>query len=257
MQADREPVVVDPHGLGDQILAESSTNPDPSTKKQNMLETITLLECTEEALDELDLEAEEEEEAKRSTEDPSDPKEPSRSRLRAIQTVAKMLLESPKLEQAPDINWVRKSCNDPDDFSELECAAIVRIVGTLRDYVPKRREKHDGGTSPPEHNAATMIRAVLLSNHLLRYTGYADFTRQFSPAPSISTLHPIPLSAAGIYEVLCPSSDLHFDVKIDETHPITSVEHANKNQLAVFANFFDLKKIEKVCTTYGLEFANR
>ncbi|KAG0247813.1 hypothetical protein BGZ95_008425, partial [Linnemannia exigua] len=102
-----------------------------------------------------------------------------------------------------------------------------------------------------------MIRAVLLSNHFLRYTGYTDFTRRFSPAPSISTLHPIPLSAAGIYEVLCPSTDHHFDAKIDETHSITSVEHANKNQMAVFSNFFDLKKIEKVCATYGLEFAKR
>ena len=84
--------------------------------------------------------------------DPSVHKEPSRSRLRAIQAVAKMLLESPKLERAPDINWVRKSCNEPDDFTQGECAAVVRIVGTLRDYVPTRREKHDGGTSPPEHN---------------------------------------------------------------------------------------------------------
>jgi hypothetical protein len=168
-----------------------------------------------------------------------------------------MLLESPKLEQAPDINWVRKSCNEPDDFTQDECAAVVRIVGALRDYVPKRREKHDGGASPPEHNAATMIRVVLLSNHLLRYTGYANFTRRFSTAPSISTLHPIPLGAAGIYEVLCPSSALHFDAKIDKTRSITSVEHANKNQLAVFVNFFDIAKIEKVCTTYGLEFAKR
>lgn len=189
--------------------------------------------------------------------DTSVPKEPSRSRQRAIQAVAKMLLESPKLEQAPDINWVRKSCNEPDDFTQVECAAVVRIVGTFRDYTPKRREKQDGGTAPPEHNAATMIRAVLLSNHLLRYTGYTDFTWQFSPAPSISSLHLIPLGAAGLYEALCPSSAHHFEAKIDETHSITSVEYANKNQLAIFASFFDIKKIEQVCAIYGFKFANR
>ncbi|KAG0248621.1 hypothetical protein BGZ95_007974, partial [Linnemannia exigua] len=52
MQADCEPAVVKPYGLSD----------------QNVLETMMLLECTEEAMDELDQEAEEKEETKRSLE---------------------------------------------------------------------------------------------------------------------------------------------------------------------------------------------
>jgi hypothetical protein len=177
--------------------------------------------------------------------------------LKAIQAVTKMLLESPKLEQPVDVNWVRKSTNRPDDFTQSECEAIVRIVEALTDYVPKRRMKKEGGTSPPEYNAATMIRVVLISNTLLRYTGYADFARKYAPAPSISSLHPIPLGAAALYEILCSKNPYHFDTRIDDTRLISSVEHANKNQSTVFGNFFDMDKIHGICSSYGLHFADR
>lgn len=189
--------------------------------------------------------------------DPNTAKEPSRARLKAIQAVTKMLLESPKLEQPVDVNWVRKSTNRPDDFTQSECETIVRIVEALTDYVPKRRMKKEGGTSPPEYNVATMIRVVLISNTLLRYAGYADFSRKYAPAPSISTLHPIPLSAAAIYEILCSREPSHFDARIDDTHLILSVEHANKNKSTVFGNFFDMDKIHGICSSYGLHFADR
>jgi hypothetical protein len=177
--------------------------------------------------------------------------------LKGIQAVTKMLLESPKLEQPVDANWVRKSTNRPDDFTQSECVAIVRIVEALRDYVPKRRMKKEGGTSPPEYNAATMIRVVLISNTLLRYTGYADFARKYAPAPSVSNLHPIPLGAAALYEILCSNHPYHFDARIDDTRLISSVEHANKNKSTVFGNFFDMDKIQKICSSYGLHFADQ
>jgi len=185
------------------------------------------------------------------------PKEPSRARLKAIQAVTKMLLESPNLEQTVDVNWVRKSTNRPDDFTQSECEAIVRIVEALTDYVPKRRMKKEGGTSPPEYNAATMIRVVLISNTLLRYTGYADFARKYAPAPSISSLHPIPLGAAALYEILCSNDPYHFDARNDDTRLISSVGHANKNQSSEFRNFFEMDKIHGICSSYGLHFANR
>jgi hypothetical protein len=117
--------------------------------------------------------------------------------------------------------------------------------------------KKEGGTSPPEYNVATMIRVVLISNALLRYAGYADFSRKYAPAPSISTLHAIPLSAAAIYEILCSREPFHFDARIDDTHLISSVEHANKNKSTMFGNFFDMDKIHGICSSYGLHFADR
>ncbi|KAK3836850.1 MAG: hypothetical protein J3R72DRAFT_198858 [Linnemannia gamsii] len=117
--------------------------------------------------------------------------------------------------------------------------------------------KKEGGTSPPEYNAATMIRVVLISNTLLRYTGYADFARKYAPVPSISSLHPIPLGTAALYEILCSNDPNHFDARIDDTRLISSVEHANKNRSTMFGSFFDMEKIHGICSSYGLQFADR
>ncbi|KAF9536905.1 hypothetical protein EC957_009424 [Mortierella hygrophila] len=78
-----------------------------------------------------------------------------------------------------------------------------------------------------------------------------------TPAPSISSLHPIPLGAAALYEILCSNGPYHFDARIDDTHLISSVDHANKNQSTVFGNFFDMDKIHGICSGYGLHFADR
>ncbi|KAF8935893.1 hypothetical protein BGZ47_009740 [Haplosporangium gracile] len=75
-----------------------------------------------------------------------------------------------------------------------------------------------------------MIRVVHITNALLRYAGYADFARKYAPAPSISSLHPIPLSAAALYEILCSNDPYYFDARIDDPRLISSVEHANKNK---------------------------
>ncbi|KAG0251948.1 hypothetical protein BGZ95_006753 [Linnemannia exigua] len=223
------------HRNDDDLLSGGSSTSGKglgSKKHDKMIETIALIEATGEAMDAVDKEAEEEEEKIAAAEDPNAPKEPSRARLKAIQVVAKMLLELPKLEQPVDVNWMSLPSQS------------VRIVGALRDYVPKLQMKKEGGTSPPEYNAATMIRVVLISNTLLRYTGYADFSRKYVPAPSNSSLRPIPLGAAALYEILCSNDPYHFDARIDDTRLISSVEHANKNQSTVFGNFFEMDKYE-------------
>ncbi|KAF9538417.1 hypothetical protein EC957_006764 [Mortierella hygrophila] len=230
---------------GDLLSGGSSTSGMDlgSRKHDKMMNTVTLIEATGEAMDEVDEEAEEEEERishAEGNENPNAPKEPSRARLKAIQAVTKMLLESPKLDQPVDINWVRKSTNRPDDFTQSECEAIVRIVEALTDYVPK------------QYNAATMIRVVLISNSLLRYPGYANFARKYAPAPSISSLHPIPLGAAALYEILCSNGPYHFDARIDDTHLISSVEHANKNQSTVisYINPYTVRILGEVLPAY-------
>ncbi|KAG0295570.1 hypothetical protein BGZ96_011423 [Linnemannia gamsii] len=85
-----------------------------------------------------------------AVEDPSAPKEPSRARLKYSQAVTKILLESASLSN----QWI----NRPDNFIQSKCEAIVRIIEALTDYVPKRRMNKEGGTPPPECNAATMTR---------------------------------------------------------------------------------------------------
>jgi hypothetical protein len=80
--------------------------------------------------------------------------------------------------------------DNPNDFSQLECETIVKLVTEIRHFAPKRiSKKNESGetsTSPPTPNIGTMIRVVLLCNHLLRFTG----TRTMLAATPL--LHPFP-----------------------------------------------------------------
>ncbi|KAG0379049.1 hypothetical protein BGX24_001853 [Mortierella sp. AD032] len=144
-----------------------------SKRYDKLMGTMGLIEATGEAMDDVDEEAEEEEGKIAAAEGTQVTQQ---STIESpIQAVTKMLLELSKLEQSADINWVRKSTNRPDRFFQSESEAIVRIVEALTDYVLKRRMKKEGRTSPPEYNAATMIRVARISNTLLQYTGYIDF----------------------------------------------------------------------------------
>ncbi|KAF9271347.1 hypothetical protein BGZ88_006295, partial [Linnemannia elongata] len=220
-------------------------------------ETRLMLEATEEALDEVD-EDEEDEEQQAETGTSARPKEPSRAHLKTVQAVTKILLESPNLD-VPSLNsaWVRRTAHRPEEFTDADCAAVVNIVKSLAPYTPKRVSNASGSTAPPTANAATMIRIVLISNHFLQYSGYGQFARRFAPAPSVASLHPIPLGAAALYETLCWKAPNNFDI-YDKSHkPIASVITATKNQTDVFDNFFDIEAIHGLCRKYKLRFAFR
>ncbi|KAF9544795.1 hypothetical protein EC957_011699 [Mortierella hygrophila] len=133
----------------------------------------------------------------------------------------------------------------------VHCTGLVNRLNTGKAVLKK-----EDGTSPPEYNAATVTRVIIISNTLLRYDGYTDFARKYTPAPSISSLHPIPLGAAALYEIFCSNDPYHFDARIDDTHLISSVEHVNKNQSTMFENFFDMDKIHGICSSYSLHFAD-
>lgn len=172
--------------------------------------------------------------------------------------MTKILLESPNLD-VPSLNsaWVRRTAHRPEEFTDADCAAVVNIVKSLAPYTPKRVSNASGSTAPPTANAATMIRIVLISNHFLQYSGYGQFARRFAPAPSVASLHPIPLGAAALYETLCWKAPNNFDI-YDKSHkPIASVITATKNQTDVFDNFFDIEAIHGLCRKYKLRFAFR
>jgi len=175
-----------------------------------------------------------------------------------VQAVTKILLESPNLDVAHlNAAWVRRTAHKPEDFTDEECQTVVKLVKALDPYTPKRVSSPSGKTSPPTANAASMIRIVLLSNHLLQYTGYSQYTRRFAPAPSVASLHPIPLGAASIYDTLCWKAPNNFDIYDSNHKPITSVKTATKNRNDTFTNFFDLDAIYWICRKYKLRFAFR
>ncbi|KAK3808256.1 MAG: hypothetical protein J3R72DRAFT_428373 [Linnemannia gamsii] len=237
-------------------MVEDVSRPDRSFLGE---EARLLLEVTEEALDEIDKEAEEEQQqASPTAQDPSRPKEPSRNHLKTLQAITKILLESPELDvQRLNPTWVRRTAHKPEELTDVECLAVVRIVKALSPYTPKRVKNSSGGTSSPTPNPASMIKVVLLSNHILRYTGYSQFTKRFAPAPSVASLHPVPLGAAALYDALCWKAPGHFDIHDANGKPISSVTIATKNKEDTFANFFDMESIHKMCSKYKLKFGFR
>ncbi|KAG0042938.1 hypothetical protein BGZ89_006699, partial [Linnemannia elongata] len=84
-------------------------------------------------------------------------KEPSRAHLKSIQAVTRMLLESPTLQGALTVDYIRACFHQPGLVSDMECDAVIETVQALRDYVPRRRLKTTGGTAPPAQHIATMI----------------------------------------------------------------------------------------------------
>ncbi|KAK3843766.1 MAG: hypothetical protein J3R72DRAFT_506713 [Linnemannia gamsii] len=160
--------------LADQAAQEPGMVEDVSRSDRPSFveETRLFLEVTEEAIDEVDKEAEEEQQqASPTAQDPSRPKGPSRNHLKTLQAITKILLESPELDvQRLNSAWVRRTAHKPEELTDVECLVVVRIVKALSPYTPKRVKNSSGGTSPPTPNPASMIKVVLLSSHMLRYT---------------------------------------------------------------------------------------
>ncbi|KAF9358967.1 hypothetical protein BGX26_000509 [Mortierella sp. AD094] len=187
-------------------------------------------------------------------------REPSRSKLRSLQAVLKVLVESPCIEGEVDRAWVRKSAFRGSEFTTEECDIVAKLANWLRPYVPKRRPSDGQKTQASIPHVALRAPIVLIANTILRATGYHEFTRRLAPQISTSSSHGIALGAVGIYECLCSNLKRQFDVMDVDGNPLTSYRQITAqplNKRAVFGAFFDLKKIDSVCRSHGLEFRNR
>lgn len=189
------------------------------------------------------------------------PKEPSRKRLRCIQAILKSLLESPSIHQDIDANWVKKTSFKGSDLTESECRLIAQLANTLRPYVPKRRRNPDGGGFiDPAPHVGLRAPLVMISNAVLRATGYVSFARKIAPQVSPSKLHGLALGGVGIFEALCKASEEQFDIKDAHGAPLTyyrDITSYPENKRFVFGAFFNLDRIESLCSSHGLKFCQR
>ncbi|KAF9991952.1 hypothetical protein BGZ65_012889, partial [Modicella reniformis] len=99
------------------------------------------------------------------TEDDMKTKEPSRNHLKSLETVLKILLESPD-EIIADRNWVRQKAFRGTAFTDAECDVVVKLGGILRPYIAKTRGKRNA-------IAHVTLRApiAIIANSVLRATG--------------------------------------------------------------------------------------
>lgn len=190
-------------------------------------------------------------------------KEPSRARIRSLQAVLRVLLESDKVTQTIDRAWVRKTGFKDNNFTDNECDVVLKIGNALRPFIPKRRPGDgDGKTRAPLEHLVLRAPLVLIANTVLRLTGYRDFTRRLSPQITTGTPHALSLGGVGIYEVLS-GKDGSFDIKIDNSAKeeyltsYRSVTTNPANKRVAMGAFFDLAVIDKICKDHALKFYNR
>ncbi|HST79508.1 MAG TPA: hypothetical protein VLN58_13570 [Verrucomicrobiae bacterium] len=203
---------------------------------------------------------------------PEKAKEPTAARLRSLQAVLKTLLESPHISQRIDANYVHKTGFSGNSFTDLECRVVANLANSLRPYVPKRRIRPEGsGTEASLAHVALRAPLVIISNTLLRATGYHPFTRRISPQISPAAVHALSLGATGMFEVFASRGEpvkeetedvalKQFDVVGADLNPITNISMITAipaNKRAIFASFFDIARIDKSCQAHGLRFANR
>ncbi|KAH7030287.1 hypothetical protein BKA57DRAFT_541270 [Linnemannia elongata] len=192
-------------------------------------------------------------------------KEPSRRHLKALQTVTRRVLQDPdpNLDTAVTAETIRERAYDKSIFSEMEYETAAKIVNALRPFVAKNQVVTAGepGSHHPPRFVMLLAPFAMIANSILRAAGYHKFTRRICPIPSATSTHPLPLNATAIYEVLASSGKGHFDVLEPGSsgRTIKSVQQARDiaGGEAMFAAFFDMEKIHRVCQDHGLAFANR
>jgi hypothetical protein len=172
-----------------------------------------------------------------------------------------MLIESPKIRYDIDWKWVKKSGFKGNDFTENECRVVADLANLLRPFIPKRRLRSDGkGYQDPLAHVALQAPIVLIANSVLRAAGYPQFTRRITPQTSSASLHGLQLGAVGLYETFCSKAGRQFDVQDASKNPLTNyltLQSSTENKKAIFESFFDMRKVEKVCSDHGLTFRDR
>ena len=186
--------------------------------------------------------------------------EPSRDKLRSMQGLLKVLLESPFLpSNVVDWEYVQQSAFVGSNFDQTQCEVIAKIVNVLRPYVPKRQINEGPGrkTKAPMAHVALRAPLVMIANAVLRSAGYPHFTRSISPEVSPSSTHALHLDATAIFEILCLPGPNHFDVLDTDRKPLTQAKLARDHKQAVIGAFFNVGKAQQLCQDQKMMFANR
>lgn len=171
-----------------------------------------------------------------------------------------MLIESPCIKGDVDVGWVRKCAFKSDRFSEEECRTVAYLANILRQFSPKKFENEDGSFTEVAPHVTSYAALVRIANTFLEGTGYHQFCQRQSPTVSPASMHCLNLGAVGIYETLCARTSGHFDVNDIDNNLLSDYKDITtypKNKRAVFGAFFDLERIDSICSKHGLTFANR
>ncbi|KAK3814937.1 MAG: hypothetical protein J3Q66DRAFT_432676 [Benniella sp.] len=107
--------------------------------------------------------------------DTASPKEPFRDKLKSMQGLLKVLLESPFLpSNVVDWEYVQQSTFVGSNFNQAQYEVIAKIMNIPRPNVPKRQINEGPGrkTKAPMAHVALRAPLVMIANAVLRSTGH-------------------------------------------------------------------------------------
>ncbi|KAF9553833.1 hypothetical protein EC968_010090, partial [Mortierella alpina] len=177
--------------------------------------------------------------------------ETSAGSIRALKAVWRMLVESPAIKHDVDGEYVQGCLDKPEDFTLYECGVVARLVNIVRPFVPKR-EAH--GRYP--HSPVLCAPLVLLADSVLRATGNHGKTRQWVPDVKGSSLHSLHITPTIMFQLLCGYQENRFDVHDNTGRLMDSRINLalDDNKKSRFGSFFQLDKIECICSHHGIKF---
>ncbi|KAG0346079.1 hypothetical protein BG004_002468 [Podila humilis] len=144
--------------------------------------------------------------------------EPSRKRLKSVQTLLKVLVESPSQLQQYSLNDVKDAAYKDHCFADTELEVVRDFANKFRPYLPRRwlNEKSD--------------------THALHLGPQQLFETLCAPSP-------------GHFDIEGADGT--------SLTSIADVTALKANKMTIFNSFFDLDKVESLCWQPGLQFNNR
>ncbi|KAI9275277.1 hypothetical protein EDC94DRAFT_644071 [Helicostylum pulchrum] len=131
-------------------------------------------------------------------------------------------------------------------YTKEEIRVLSSIANFLMPYIP---------TKQTWYTTAYQIPFILMSNNIMRYTGYQKSCVAVSPLSKPSSLHCFKIDAPTLFSSFCDSNlEQPMDIYGFDGNVILSRRLATESKDAVFRSFFNLAEIKKVTASYGLDF---
>ncbi|KAF9560849.1 hypothetical protein EC968_005983 [Mortierella alpina] len=185
--------------------------------------------------------------------------EPSRKHLRRLEIVLRNFVECPKQTWPISRADVEKKTYSGTRFTEAQCDTVSSLANILAPYIPKRRIGENGRLGPSGQHVTLRAPLIIIANAVLHAAGYHQFAASVSPVVSPASCQALALSGPALFEVLCSRDHGMFDAQDEDGNPITNARHVStlSGKRAIFGSFFDLQKVDSLCSKHGLTFANR
>ena len=134
------------------------------------------------------------------------------------------------------------------NMSDQEVEVCSAICNFMLPYVPSRENAF---------KIAHQLPFFLMSNDLLRITGYAKFSVSIAPLPGLNSLQSMQINSPALFSLFCISrTSRNMELYDLDNTIIENRAESIESKDGVFSSFFDIQKLHKLCSDHGLDFAH-